>query len=164
MGERARYEYQTLSYLKTHVFHRIGPRSSCSWIRSYCRFELFCCCRWPPWKEVFHLLWPVLDFRLQTINLINVPQTCLPYASTTASPISNIFDSHLTALNYRIGMDWNLGFMPYNSDWKEGRRLIHEHLNVKAAREYHPRIISEAQEVCRRLLDNPEKFMDHLRQ
>lgn len=61
-------------------------------------------------------------------------------------------------------MDWNLGFMPYNSEWKEGRRMMHEHLNVKAAQEYRPQIMDEAHEVCRRLLENPDKFMEHLRQ
>lgn len=41
--------------------------------------------------------------------------------------------------------------------------MIHEHLNPKSTSIYQPQMIEGARDVCKRLLQNPDDFMDHLR-
>jgi cytochrome P450 len=54
--------------------------------------------------------------------------------------------------------------MTYNSDWKDCRRLLNKSLNVQNTHAYHPKMIDGARELCRRLIEHPDKYVEHLRQ
>jgi cytochrome P450 len=63
-----------------------------------------------------------------------------------------------------MGWNWALGGMRYNSDWKDCRRLLNQDFNARNTHVYHPKVIDGAREVCRRLIEHPEKYTEHLRQ
>ncbi|KAJ6471903.1 cytochrome P450 [Mycena sanguinolenta] len=62
-------------------------------------------------------------------------------------------------------MWWNilLGFMNYGEQWRADRKLFHQALNARAARNYHPQERAACYELLRRLLQDPSNIMEHLR-
>lgn len=55
------------------------------------------------------------------------------------------------------------GFLPYGDDWREHRRLFHEHFRVSAMPQYHSKQANAARKLLVLLLDSPQNFASHLR-
>ncbi|KAJ7618765.1 cytochrome P450 [Roridomyces roridus] len=64
---------------------------------------------------------------------------------------------------YMMGFEYLLIFMKYGEMWKTQRRLLNHHLSVSATQNVHPLERKAAHALIRRLLHNPEAFLDHLR-
>jgi hypothetical protein len=75
------------------------------------------------------------------------------------------FDQKLAVADWEssMGWDWGVSLMGYNSDWKDCRRILHESLNAKDTHIYHADILGSSRELCRRLIDHPDNFLEHLR-
>ncbi|KZT03231.1 cytochrome P450 [Laetiporus sulphureus 93-53] len=69
----------------------------------------------------------------------------------------------MTMLNDLVGCDWHFVFMGYGDRWRERRRVFHQHFHLTAALQYRPRALKGARTLLRRLLENPDDFMIHLR-
>ncbi|KAF5327469.1 hypothetical protein D9619_004649 [Psilocybe cf. subviscida] len=62
-----------------------------------------------------------------------------------------------------MGCDYNFGLMPYGPWWRRHRRLFIEHFNESVLWKYLPLQAKETRAFLNRLLQSPEKFMDHIR-
>ncbi|KAJ7765339.1 cytochrome P450 [Mycena metata] len=62
-----------------------------------------------------------------------------------------------------MGWDETLFFQPYGSQWRAGRRLLHEQFQFSAATRFHPQQITTAHRLLSRLLESPEDFREHIR-
>ncbi|EIM84295.1 CyP450 monooxygenase [Stereum hirsutum FP-91666 SS1] len=67
-------------------------------------------------------------------------------------------------LNKVIGFDWVMGFQGYSPRWREFRKYFHQSFNQTAAQSFRPLLLGATHELLRRLLDEPDDFLDHLRQ
>lgn len=54
--------------------------------------------------------------------------------------------------------------MDYGDEWREHRRMFHQHFNAQAITKYGPEFPRAVQETLLRLLEHPDDFMEHLRQ
>ena len=54
--------------------------------------------------------------------------------------------------------------MPYGQRWRRYRRMFWQHFYPKAVAEYRPVQQSVARNFIRKLLDDPARFKEHLRQ
>ncbi|KAJ7448628.1 cytochrome P450 [Mycena galericulata] len=63
-------------------------------------------------------------------------------------------------------MGWNymLSFMKYGNEWRTDRRLFNQEFTTGVAAASRPRQRFAAHELLRRLVSNPDGFLDHLRQ
>lgn len=52
---------------------------------------------------------------------------------------------------------------PYGNQWRKIRALVHNSLNIKAARTYVPYQDLENKAMLLALLDDPVRFLDHIR-
>ncbi|KAJ7873152.1 cytochrome P450 [Mycena leptocephala] len=62
-----------------------------------------------------------------------------------------------------MGWDFNFGLMKYGEHWRAHRRLFHSVFHTEAARLFRPKELTASHELLRRVLHNPDGFMDHLR-
>ncbi|KAF5343220.1 hypothetical protein D9758_013396 [Tetrapyrgos nigripes] len=62
-----------------------------------------------------------------------------------------------------VGMNWNIGLMPYGDLWRACRKGFHQELNPRALVTYQPSITSATQKLLLLLLDKPDDFLKHLR-
>jgi cytochrome P450 len=65
---------------------------------------------------------------------------------------------------FRMGWDFNLGFLPYGVLWRRYRRSFHQYFNIHAVSTYLPIQRREVHAFLRRLLDTPEDFLHHIQQ
>ena len=64
----------------------------------------------------------------------------------------------------RVGIyPWSLPLSDYGDRWRSGRRLLHEFLNVKAARDYDDQQCYHTRDFILRLAESPENLWDHLK-
>lgn len=63
-------------------------------------------------------------------------------------------------------MGWweHFGFAPYGKFWRKSRRMFHQEFRHDAVKNLHPEQLKARDELLRRLLDTPERWMEHLRQ
>jgi cytochrome P450 len=61
-----------------------------------------------------------------------------------------------------MGFGWSLGFTPYNEWWKHSRKVFHKHFQPSAVPQFRPMKIKAAHNFLRRLLDDPERFHEHM--
>ena len=54
--------------------------------------------------------------------------------------------------------------MGYDDEWREHRRLFHQHFGAQAVASYEPQLRRAVGEALSCLLEDPENFMGHLRQ
>ena len=54
--------------------------------------------------------------------------------------------------------------MGYDDEWREHRRLFHQHFGAQAVANYEPQLRRAVGEALSCLLEDPENFMGHLRQ
>ncbi|KAF5308977.1 hypothetical protein D9758_018491 [Tetrapyrgos nigripes] len=73
-----------------------------------------------------------------------------------------LFELQVSVL-LQIGMNWNIGLMPYGDLWRACRKGFHQELNPRALVTYHPSITSATQKLLLLLLDKPDDFLKHLR-
>lgn len=57
-----------------------------------------------------------------------------------------------------------MSFVPYGDRWRDMRRASHQQLSIDASKAHRDTQQKSARELLRRLLHNPEGFMEHLRQ
>ncbi|KAH9941402.1 cytochrome P450 [Amylocystis lapponica] len=69
----------------------------------------------------------------------------------------------MVMLNELVGFDYHFAFMKYGEQWREYRRVFHQHFNASASRRHQPKSAEGARELLRRLLESPDEFMEHLR-
>jgi len=62
-----------------------------------------------------------------------------------------------------VGWNWLFGFMAYGEAWKERRRLFQKYFHPSEIKIHQPRELEYAHKMLRRLLDSPERFIDHVR-
>ena len=53
--------------------------------------------------------------------------------------------------------------MPYGEAWRERRKLFTQYFHPNNANVYQPHELEYTRKIVRRLLDSPERFMEHLR-
>lgn len=53
--------------------------------------------------------------------------------------------------------------MGYGDDWRDHRKMFHEHFNAHAIMKYGPEFPRAMQATLLRLLEHPNDFMQHLR-
>lgn len=63
-----------------------------------------------------------------------------------------------------MGWSWNFGFQPYGAFWRTRRKLFHQEFDLTAAMRFQPQELKASRDLLRSLLDNPEDFLQHLRQ
>ncbi|KAF7288971.1 Cytochrome P450 [Mycena indigotica] len=66
-------------------------------------------------------------------------------------------------VNELMGWNFNFAFMKYGERWRKLRKLFHQHFNAEGVIRYHPQQRAACHELLRRLLDDPERFLGHLR-
>ncbi|KAJ7873153.1 cytochrome P450 [Mycena leptocephala] len=67
--------------------------------------------------------------------------------------------ARLPMVNELMGWDFNFG-----EHWRAHRRVFHNAFNSEAARLFRPKELTASHGLLRRILHNPDGFMDHLRQ
>ncbi|KAF9457686.1 cytochrome P450 [Collybia nuda] len=78
---------------------------------------------------------------------------------------SQIYSSRprMPMLGELAGWSSNVGFMPYGETWRRCRRLIHTAHSPEITKQYRPQQLKATHELLRRLLDDPDDFMDHFK-
>ncbi|KAF5333993.1 hypothetical protein D9758_017527 [Tetrapyrgos nigripes] len=84
---------------------------------------------------------------------------------------TELFDKRSSNYSDRVGMNWNIGLMPYGDLWRGHtdqsgtacRKGFHQELNPRALVTYQPSITSATQKLLLLLLDKPDDFLKHLR-
>ncbi|KAF7346475.1 hypothetical protein MSAN_01875600 [Mycena sanguinolenta] len=61
------------------------------------------------------------------------------------------------------GWGFNLTFMSHTDEWRERRRLFHQHFRPDAAAAYRPVQLRKIQDLLRGLLSTPEDFVAHIK-
>ncbi|KAG7440108.1 cytochrome P450 [Guyanagaster necrorhizus] len=69
----------------------------------------------------------------------------------------------MTMVNELMGWDFSFGLMEYGNEWRAQRRLFQQEFNPTAAERYRPCELKATHELLRRLLDDPNKFIAHIR-
>lgn len=57
--------------------------------------------------------------------------------------------------------DWVLAFFHYGKQWREYRKMLHQHFNMNAVTKYEPQDVKAAHEFLQRLATTPEEFLNH---
>lgn len=52
--------------------------------------------------------------------------------------------------------------MDYGERWRGARRAFHQHFRPNALHDYHPKVTKWVKELTRRIMDEPEEFMEHI--
>lgn len=63
-----------------------------------------------------------------------------------------------------MGWEWAVAHMPEGDDWRQHRRLFQQNLNPSSTPNFQPQVIKFSRRLLLSLLDNPDDFMDHVRQ
>ncbi|EKM58533.1 uncharacterized protein PHACADRAFT_252949 [Phanerochaete carnosa HHB-10118-sp] len=69
---------------------------------------------------------------------------------------------HLVVVHDFVGGDRAFAFLGYGDDWREHRRIFHQHYHGQVVENYHPRMAKEARKLTIRLLTTHD-FMQSLR-
>lgn len=64
----------------------------------------------------------------------------------------------------RLGWSFNIAFMPYGDRWRDSRRAFHQYYNSNQIPNYHWRVTKGVRELLVQLSDDPDHFIDHVRQ
>ncbi|GLB38676.1 putative cytochrome P450 family protein [Lyophyllum shimeji] len=62
-----------------------------------------------------------------------------------------------------MGWGFDFGLMDYGDYWRQHRRLMHQSFHPAAVTSFRPQELKAAHGLLRRLLDDPEGFLDHIR-
>ena len=62
-----------------------------------------------------------------------------------------------------MGFDWGLTPMPYGSEWRLCRKLLHKQFNRREVKHYAAQLEASTQGMLRKLLDTPNDFLIHVR-
>ena len=62
------------------------------------------------------------------------------------------------------GASFNLGLLPYGQHWRQRRRAFWQNFHPNAVKEYHSAQLASAHEFLKKMLDNPSRLQDHLKQ
>lgn len=74
---------------------------------------------------------------------------------------------YLTRLSDRqssVGWDLNVAMQQYGDKWREHRRIIHQQFHIGSLAKYHTVLSEESRKLLRRLLQAPERFIEHTKQ
>ncbi|KAF8064878.1 cytochrome P450 [Lyophyllum atratum] len=71
--------------------------------------------------------------------------------------------ARMPMINELMGWDFNFVFMPYGDSWRQHRRLMHQSFHPTAALRFHPHELKATHGLLRRLLDEPDDLLGHLR-
>ncbi|KAF4566361.1 hypothetical protein EYR36_011787 [Pleurotus pulmonarius] len=66
-------------------------------------------------------------------------------------------------INDLMGWDWSFGHMPYGDRWRAHRKTFHTQFQPSSVSQFWPIQLKEAHAILRRLLDEPDALIDHLR-
>ncbi|KAJ8689905.1 hypothetical protein PTI98_012762 [Pleurotus ostreatus] len=69
----------------------------------------------------------------------------------------------LPMINDLMGWDWSFGHMPYGDRWRAHRKMFHTQFQPSSVSQFWPIQLKEAHAILRRLLDEPDALIDHLR-
>nr|BED43020.1 cytochrome P450 monooxygenase [Trametes versicolor] len=72
-------------------------------------------------------------------------------------------DRNVSTMTKLSGLDWLFGSTPYGSWWRRQRKLFHRHFNSKAILPYRPIQEQEVHRFVLRIMQEPEKFLEHIR-
>ncbi|EKM55886.1 uncharacterized protein PHACADRAFT_121872 [Phanerochaete carnosa HHB-10118-sp] len=64
---------------------------------------------------------------------------------------------------HRTGFHRNWAMMPYGENWRNHRRLFHQHFRPQAINLYHDQILKGARILIQLLLESPDDFLGHVR-
>jgi len=59
--------------------------------------------------------------------------------------------------------DWLFTSMPYGNEWRMHRKMFLQEFNPSTVTRYHPQEIKYTHKLLKRLLENPDDFMTHIR-
>lgn len=78
---------------------------------------------------------------------------------------SSIYSSRarLPMINELMGFDFHFGLMPYGNEWRERSRWMYRYLRANDTARFQPHEMKATHGLLRRLLDEPDNFMDHIR-
>jgi cytochrome P450 len=62
-----------------------------------------------------------------------------------------------------MGWDFNLGLMVYGDRWRIHRKVFHEVFRPEAAVSFRPIQLSSIHALLRKMMENPEDYVTHLR-
>ena len=71
-------------------------------------------------------------------------------------------DSYVGCLD-RIGWEWSLAFLPNGQMWRRQRKLLWQEFQPSVVAKYQAAQHAGARKLIARLLDSPEKFVEHVR-
>ncbi|KAJ7851374.1 cytochrome P450 [Mycena leptocephala] len=104
---------------------------------------------WPSDSDIIHL---------------NIAGTSIIVLSSTEATM-NLLEKRprRPMVNELMGWDFSFGGMKYGEHWRAHRRLFHSVFHTEAAMLFRPKELTASHELLRRILHNPDGFMDHLR-
>ncbi|KAJ7476689.1 cytochrome P450 [Mycena latifolia] len=71
--------------------------------------------------------------------------------------------ARMPMVNELMGWDFNFALMKYGGHWRAHRRLFHNVFHTEAAHMFRPKELTASHELLRRILHDPDVFMDHFR-
>ncbi|KIP12381.1 hypothetical protein PHLGIDRAFT_124262 [Phlebiopsis gigantea 11061_1 CR5-6] len=60
-----------------------------------------------------------------------------------------------------VGWDLNVAMQQYGDKWREHRRIVHQQFHIGSLAKYHTVLSDESRKLLRRLLQTPERFIEH---
>ncbi|KAL0577512.1 hypothetical protein V5O48_004453, partial [Marasmius crinis-equi] len=92
------------------------------------------------------------------LNSLEAAQDLLEKRSAIYSDRSTVADK-----NVRSGMSYHFGFMRYDEQWKEHRKLFKQEFQPPMLEDHKPCILRAIRKMLTRLLESPEEYDHHLR-
>ncbi|KAH9898437.1 cytochrome P450 [Cubamyces lactineus] len=111
------------------------------------------------WAEIYGDIFSI-SLLGQPVIVLNSVKAAKDLLDKRSAIYSDRFKSTVVPL---IGWDWNVALMGYGPQWRQTRRAFHEHFHQGAVKLYEPIQLSGARNYTKRLLANPDNFIQDLR-
>ncbi|OCH88111.1 cytochrome P450 [Obba rivulosa] len=92
--------------------------------------------------------------------ILNTLDCAIDLLEKRSSTYSDRLETEMVAL---MGWSWNPVTMGYSQWWRRHRRGFHQYFNQAAVPAYESKIHKSAQQMLKRLYEEPKKFADHIR-
>jgi len=102
-----------------------------------------------------------LDVAGTSIVVLNTAEAATDLLEKRSSMYSG--RPRLPMANELMGWDYNFGFMDYGDYWRQHRRLMHRSFHPTASLRFRPHELKATHGLLRRLLDEPDNLIGHLR-
>ncbi|KAJ7055701.1 cytochrome P450 [Mycena amicta] len=113
------------------------------------------------WSRAFNSDIIHLDIAGSSIIVLSSPQATTDLLEKRSTLYSD--RPRLPMVNELMGWNFNFSFMKYGDRWRKLRRLFHQDFNADGMVKYFPKHRTACHELLRRLLRDPDRFLEHMR-